>query len=115
MFVSLSYASRSGISKQKFEMNKHLNRLNKPAVKSFQHAIDYVEGDNYCGAKATINVWEPKRYINSSSTGSPSRRYGFSVTYSNNILTAKDAGWQVSRIYLVTIIQDSSLTGLTIV
>ncbi|MCE7766601.1 hypothetical protein GQL56_28650, partial [Pseudomonas putida] len=25
-----------------------------------QHAIAYVEGDKYYGAKATINVWEPK-------------------------------------------------------
>ncbi|KAF3592877.1 hypothetical protein DY000_02023040, partial [Brassica cretica] len=57
--VSPSYA-RSGISKQKFEMKKHLNWLNKSAVKSIQNAIAYVEGDNYYGAKATINVWEPK-------------------------------------------------------
>ncbi|CAL5426809.1 unnamed protein product [Camellia sinensis] len=25
-----------------------------------QHAIAYVEGDKYYGAKATLNVWEPK-------------------------------------------------------
>ena len=35
-FFSLSYAARSGVSKQKFEVKKHLNRLNKPAVKSIQ-------------------------------------------------------------------------------
>ncbi|KAH0868133.1 hypothetical protein HID58_075155, partial [Brassica napus] len=107
--VSPSYA-RSGISKQKFEMKKHLNWLNKSAQPDFDHsllkdiqvhrynvyldiitilkdssittkclyevrnrrtyislsygidmnAIAYVEGDNYYGAKATINVWEPK-------------------------------------------------------
>lgn len=35
-FFSLSCAARSGVSKQKFEVKKHLNRLNKPAVKSIQ-------------------------------------------------------------------------------
>lgn len=35
-FLSLSYAARSSVSKQKFEMKKHLNKLNKPAVKSIQ-------------------------------------------------------------------------------
>lgn len=27
---------------------------------NIQHAIAYVEGDKYYGAKATMNVWEPK-------------------------------------------------------
>lgn len=34
--LSLSYAARYGASRQKFEVKKHLNRLNKPAVKSIQ-------------------------------------------------------------------------------
>ncbi|KAG5410545.1 hypothetical protein IGI04_006864 [Brassica rapa subsp. trilocularis] len=33
-FFSLSYAARSGVSKQEFEVKKHVNSLNKPVVKS---------------------------------------------------------------------------------
>ncbi|KAH0868392.1 hypothetical protein HID58_075414 [Brassica napus] len=178
--VSPSYA-RSDISKQKFEMKKHLNWLNKSAQPAFDHsllkgiqmkhnyhpeglfdnnklslrnihilqlwhrygkcakgiipmrmtkedvvlressykrygmkkhrtfpfpkseehdlmhepvnAIVYVEVDNYYGAKATINVWKPKIQQQHEK-------------YLNNI----EAGWKVSRIYMVTIIQGSSLT-----
>ncbi|CAH8323730.1 unnamed protein product [Eruca vesicaria subsp. sativa] len=48
----------------------------------------------------------------SSNMSSPSRRYRFSVTYSD--LNSIEAGWQVSRIYMLTIIQDSSLIGLQV-
>lgn len=34
--VSLSCAARYGASNQKLEVKKHLNRLNKPAVKTIQ-------------------------------------------------------------------------------
>lgn len=34
--MSLSCASRYGASRQKLEVKKHLNRLNKPAVKTIQ-------------------------------------------------------------------------------
>lgn len=39
-----------------------------------QHAIAYVEGDKYYGAKATINVWEPKY---SSQTSSVCLSFGY--------------------------------------
>lgn len=36
LLISLSSASRLGASRQKLEVNKHLNRLNKPPVKTIQ-------------------------------------------------------------------------------
>lgn len=34
--ISLSYAARPSVSRQKLQVQKHLNRLNKPGVKTIQ-------------------------------------------------------------------------------
>ncbi|KAI3993894.1 hypothetical protein MKX01_002907 [Papaver californicum] len=58
-----------------------------------QHAIAYVEGDKYYGAKATINVWEPK--IQQSNEFSLSQLWILGGSFGED-LNSIEAGWQVS-------------------
>ncbi|GFP92458.1 hypothetical protein PHJA_001390000 [Phtheirospermum japonicum] len=60
-----------------------------------QHAIAYVEGDTYYGAKATINVWEPK--IQQSNEFSLSQIWVLGGSYGGSYgedLNSIEAGWQ---------------------
>eukprot|EP00262_Sarcandra_glabra_P003906 TRINITY_DN1477_c0_g1_i1.p1 TRINITY_DN1477_c0_g1~~TRINITY_DN1477_c0_g1_i1.p1 ORF type:complete len:415 (-),score=77.51 TRINITY_DN1477_c0_g1_i1:360-1604(-) len=58
-----------------------------------QHAIAYVEGDKYYGAKATINVWEPK--IQQTNEFSLSQIWILGGSFGED-LNSIEAGWQVS-------------------
>ncbi|XP_062077464.1 protein neprosin-like [Humulus lupulus] len=58
-----------------------------------QHAIAYVEGDKYYGAKATLNVWEPK--IQQPNEFSLSQIWVLGGTFGQD-LNSIEAGWQVS-------------------
>ncbi|KAL0425525.1 UNVERIFIED_CONTAM: hypothetical protein Sradi_1087300 [Sesamum radiatum] len=58
-----------------------------------QHAIAYVEGDQYYGAKATINVWDPK--IQQSNEFSLSQLWILGGSFASD-LNSIEAGWQVS-------------------
>ncbi|KAL3516630.1 hypothetical protein ACH5RR_023532 [Cinchona calisaya] len=58
-----------------------------------QHAIAYVEGGNYYGAKATINVWEPQ--IQQPNEFSLSQIWLLAGSF-NSDLNSIEAGWQVS-------------------
>ncbi|XP_027155570.1 uncharacterized protein LOC113760867 [Coffea eugenioides] len=58
-----------------------------------QHAIAYVEGGKYYGAKATINVWEPQ--IQQPNEFSLSQIWLLGGTF-NSDLNSIEAGWQVS-------------------
>ncbi|XP_057821006.1 protein neprosin [Cryptomeria japonica] len=58
-----------------------------------QHAITYVEGDKYYGAKATINVWEPKTQL--SNEFSLSQIWILAGSFDGD-LNSIEAGWQVS-------------------
>ncbi|KAL3649338.1 hypothetical protein CASFOL_005741 [Castilleja foliolosa] len=58
-----------------------------------QHAIAYVEGDKYYGAKGTINVWEPK--IQQSNEFSLSQIWVLGGSFGED-LNSIEAGWQVS-------------------
>ncbi|CAA2956712.1 uncharacterized protein LOC111379855 [Olea europaea var. sylvestris] len=58
-----------------------------------QHAIAYVEGDKYYGAKATINVWDPK--IQQSNEFSLSQIWILGGSFASD-LNSIEAGWQVS-------------------
>ncbi|KAJ3674621.1 hypothetical protein LUZ60_005237 [Juncus effusus] len=58
-----------------------------------QHAIAYVEGDKYYGAKATINVWQPK--IQQSNEFSLSQLWILGGSFGQD-LNSIEAGWQVS-------------------
>ncbi|CAL9757538.1 unnamed protein product [Musa acuminata subsp. burmannicoides] len=58
-----------------------------------QHAIAYVEGDRYYGAKATINVWRPK--IQQPNEFSLSQLWILGGSFGED-LNSIEAGWQVS-------------------
>ncbi|XP_074581561.1 protein neprosin-like [Curcuma longa] len=58
-----------------------------------QHAIAYVEGDKYYGAKATINVWQPK--VQESNEFSLSQLWILGGSFGED-LNSIEAGWQVS-------------------
>ncbi|XP_027919114.1 uncharacterized protein LOC114177786 isoform X2 [Vigna unguiculata] len=58
-----------------------------------QHAIAYVEGDKYYGAKATINVWEPK--IQQPNEFSLSQLWILGGSFGQD-LNSIEVGWQVS-------------------
>ncbi|PWA95288.1 hypothetical protein CTI12_AA051110 [Artemisia annua] len=58
-----------------------------------QHAIAYVEGDKFYGAKATMNVWEPK--IQQANEFSLSQIWILGGSFGED-LNSIEAGWQVS-------------------
>ncbi|XP_042439150.1 uncharacterized protein LOC122024556 [Zingiber officinale] len=58
-----------------------------------QHAIAYVEGDKYYGAKATINVWQPG--IQQTNEFSLSQLWILGGSFGED-LNSIEAGWQVS-------------------
>ncbi|GMP92141.1 hypothetical protein CsSME_00042489 [Camellia sinensis var. sinensis] len=58
-----------------------------------QHAIAYVEGDKYYGAKSTMNVWEPK--IQQPNEFSLSQIWLLGGSFGED-LNSIEAGWQVS-------------------
>ncbi|XP_037496896.1 uncharacterized protein LOC105650315 isoform X2 [Jatropha curcas] len=58
-----------------------------------QHAIVYVQGDKYYGAKATINVWKPK--IQQANEFSLSQIWILGGSFDQD-LNSIEAGWQVS-------------------
>ncbi|CBI18666.3 hypothetical protein AAG906_012660 [Vitis piasezkii] len=58
-----------------------------------QHAIVYVEGDKYYGAKATVNVWEPK--IQQPNEFSLSQMWILGGSFGED-LNSIEVGWQVS-------------------
>lgn len=60
----------------------------------YQHAIAYVEGDKYYGAKATINVWEPK--IQQPNEFSLSQLWILGGSFGQD-LNSIEAGWQVEK------------------
>ncbi|KAJ9158667.1 hypothetical protein P3X46_024231 [Hevea brasiliensis] len=87
-------------SVKSFGMKKHLAipqpRSAEPDLISqsgHQHAIVYVEGDKYYGAKATINVWAPK--IQQSNEFSLSQIWILGGSFGED-LNSIEAGWQVS-------------------
>ncbi|CAL9061007.1 unnamed protein product [Musa banksii] len=64
-----------------------------PNESGHQHAIAYVEGDRYYGAKATINVWKPK--IQQTNEFSLSQLWILGGSFGED-LNSIEAGWQVS-------------------
>lgn len=68
----------------------------KPDVNGFghEHAIAYVQGEEYYGAKATINVWAPR--IETLDEFSLSQLWVLSGSFDGSDLNSIEAGWQVS-------------------
>lgn len=60
-----------------------------------QHAIAYVEGDSYYGAKAIMNVWNPS--IQVPNEFSLSQIWVLAGSFEGD-LNSIEAGWQVSSI-----------------
>ena len=58
----------------------------------FQHAVGYVMGEQYYGAKAGLNVWAPG--LASSSEFSLSQIWVISGSFGDDLNTI-EAGWQV--------------------
>ncbi|KAH9307378.1 hypothetical protein KI387_035289, partial [Taxus chinensis] len=59
-----------------------------------EHAIAYVQGEEYYGAKATINVWAPR--IETMNEFSLSQIWVLSGSFDGWDLNSIEAGWQVS-------------------
>lgn len=57
-----------------------------------QHAIAYVQGDRYYGARATMNVWQP--HIEHPSEFSLSQLWVLAGSFAQD-LNSIEAGWQV--------------------
>ncbi|ERN02658.1 hypothetical protein AMTR_s00085p00068770 [Amborella trichopoda] len=60
---------------------------------SHEHAVGYVSGQQYYGAKASLNVWAPQ--VNSQNEFSLSQMWVISGSFNNDLNTI-EAGWQVS-------------------
>lgn len=58
-----------------------------------EHAVGYVMGDQYYGAKASLNVWAP--HVNNPNEFSLSQMWVISGSFGNDLNTI-EAGWQVS-------------------
>ncbi|KAG0456578.1 hypothetical protein HPP92_024366 [Vanilla planifolia] len=58
-----------------------------------EHAVGYVTGDQYYGARASLNVWAPK--VTSSSEFSLSQIWVISGSFGQDLNTI-EAGWQIS-------------------
>jgi hypothetical protein len=58
-----------------------------------QHAIAYLKGEEYYGAKETMNVWDP--HIEASNEFSLSQMWVFLGTFDGSDLNSIEAGWQV--------------------
>lgn len=61
-----------------------------------QHAVGYVMGDQYYGAKASLNVWAP--HVNNPNEFSLSQMWVISGSFGNDLNTI-EAGWQVLNFY----------------
>ncbi|WOL15219.1 hypothetical protein Cni_G24000 [Canna indica] len=87
-------------SAKRYGRKKHKSIANPLSVEpdilnesGHQHAIAYVEGDTYYGAKATINVWEPR--IQQANEFSLSQLWILGGSFGQD-LNSIEAGWQVS-------------------
>lgn len=66
-----------------------------------QHAVGYVSGQEYYGAKASINVWAPR--VANQYEFSLSQMWVISGSFGNDLNTI-EAGWQVPRLHIHTCI-----------
>lgn len=62
-----------------------------------QHAVGYVSGDEYYGAKASINVWAPS--VANQYEFSLSQIWVISGSFGDDLNTI-EAGWQVSLLLI---------------
>ncbi|KAG1342869.1 hypothetical protein COCNU_05G010980 [Cocos nucifera] len=73
---------------------KPAGRVRRDSTRSgHEHAVGYVTGDPYYGAKASLNVWAPR--VTSPSEFSLSQIWVISGSFGNDLNTI-EAGWQIS-------------------
>ncbi|KAG2409360.1 uncharacterized protein HKW66_Vig0000250 [Vigna angularis] len=79
----------------RFGMKKTLNRVRRDTSgNGHEHAIGYVTGDTYYGAKASINVWAP--VVENPSEFSLSQMWVISGSFGDDLNTI-EAGWQACQ------------------
>ncbi|KAM7255897.1 hypothetical protein ACFE04_011638 [Oxalis oulophora] len=96
--IPIRRTKRSDVSKVKAFGTKKLSNLIRPqsnilTQSGHQHAIVYVEDDQFYGAKATLNVWRPQ--IQQPNEFSLSQIWVLGGTFAQD-LNSIEAGWQVS-------------------
>ncbi|XP_027921779.1 uncharacterized protein LOC114179583 [Vigna unguiculata] len=80
-------------SVRRFGMKKTLNSVKMDITSNgHEHAIGYVTGNKYYGAKATINVWAP--VVDDPTEFSLSQMWVISGSFGSDLNTV-EAGWQV--------------------
>ncbi|KAL2344372.1 hypothetical protein Fmac_005657 [Flemingia macrophylla] len=81
-------------SVRRFGRKKIINRVRRDTTgNGHEHAIGYVTGDQYYGAKASINVWAP--LVENPYEFSLSQMWVISGSFGDDLNTI-EAGWQVS-------------------
>lgn len=81
-------------SVRRFGRKKIINRVRRDTSgNGHEHAIGYVTGDQYYGAKASINVWAP--LVENPNEFSLSQMWVISGSFGDDLNTI-EAGWQVS-------------------
>ena len=63
-----------------------------------QHAVVFVNGDQYYGAKASINVWAPQ--VKNQVEFSLSQIWVIAGSFGNDLNTI-EAGWQACTLYFI--------------
>lgn len=66
-------------------------------VEKWQHAVGYVSGNKYYGAKASINVWAPR--VTNRYEFSLSQMWLISGSFGHDLNTI-EAGWQVDNLFV---------------
>ncbi|CAL9203127.1 unnamed protein product [Musa hybrid cultivar] len=81
-------------SVQRFGRKPAARRLHRDSTSTgHEHAVGYIIGDQYYGAKASLSVWAPR--VTSASEFSLSQIWVISGSFGNDLNTI-EAGWQVS-------------------
>lgn len=81
-------------SVQRFGRKPAARRLRRDSTSTgHEHAVGYIIGDQYYGAKASLSVWAPR--VTSASEFSLSQIWVISGSFGNDLNTI-EAGWQVS-------------------
>nr|ACG29702.1 carboxyl-terminal proteinase [Zea mays] len=81
-------------SARRFGMKARASRARRDSTSSgHEHAVGYVTGDQFYGAKASLNVWSAK--VASAAEFSLSQIWVISGSFGNDLNTV-EAGWQVS-------------------
>ncbi|XP_028788809.1 uncharacterized protein LOC114744831 [Neltuma alba] len=91
--MGISDQDKNGGSVLNLEIQKLMNQLNRPAVKSIKFATVYATGDKYYGGKASMNIWEPTVEKHNEFSNS---QLGIQNGNTSKGYDSIQAGWQVN-------------------